>query len=91
MSDGSVLHELRLTSMCSQDLLKLDANWCHVDDQVNLGLVNSIISTCNPNVRCLTLNMARKNGRKWSNISVKKYHQSPTFGDRSVSSSLRCM
>lgn len=36
-----------------------------------------------------TLKTIRKNGRKWSNISVKKYHQSPTLGVRSDSWKLR--
>lgn len=31
----------------------------------------------------------RKNGRKWSNISVKKYHQSPGFGVKSGKVNLR--
>jgi hypothetical protein len=30
-----------------------------------------------------TENTMRKKGRKWSNISVKKYHQTPGFGVRS--------
>jgi hypothetical protein len=31
----------------------------------------------------------RKNGRKWSNISVKKYHHMPTLGVRSDAVRLR--
>ena len=30
-----------------------------------------------------TVNTKRKNGRKWSNISVKKYHHNPGLGVRS--------
>jgi hypothetical protein len=30
-----------------------------------------------------TLKTIKKKGRKWSNISVKKYHQRPVFGVRS--------
>lgn len=33
----------------------------------------------------------RKNGLKWSNISVKKYHQSPTLGVRSGNVKLICI
>jgi len=33
----------------------------------------------------LTEKTTKKNGRKWSNISVKKYHQRPTLGVRSGS------
>jgi hypothetical protein len=37
---------------------------------------------------CPTLKTIRKNGRKWSNISVKKYHHKPVFGVRSGSDRL---
>lgn len=33
----------------------------------------------------------KKNGRKWSNISVKKYHHTPVFGAKSGSVSLSSM
>ena len=36
-----------------------------------------------------TLNTMRKNERKWSNISVKKYHHRPTLGVRSGRANLR--
>jgi hypothetical protein len=36
----------------------------------------------------LTENTIRKNGLKWSNISVKKYHQSPGLGVKSGSKNL---
>ena len=36
----------------------------------------------------LTLKTTRKNGRKWSNISVKKYHHKPVFGVKSGKVSL---
>lgn len=36
------------------------------------------------NNKC-TENTTRKNGLKWSNISVKKYHHSPGFGVKSGS------
>jgi hypothetical protein len=36
----------------------------------------------------LTENTIKKNGLKWSNISVKKYHQSPGLGVRSGSRNL---
>jgi len=34
-------------------------------------------------IRRWTLKTIKKKGRKWSNISVKKYHQRPVFGVRS--------
>lgn len=37
----------------------------------------------------LTENTIKKNGLKWSNISVKKYHQSPGFGVKSGRVSLK--
>jgi hypothetical protein len=39
-------------------------------------------------VEAPTLKTMRKNGRKWSNISVKKYHQTPVLGVKSGNDNL---
>jgi hypothetical protein len=62
------------------DSLELDSEWNRGDDHVCLPQI-SVQDTVSRYDH--TENTIRKNGRKSSNISVKKYHHKPTLGVRS--------
>jgi hypothetical protein len=76
-----------LTSDRIDDSLEFDADGGDVDQEMNLNAACQASAT--EYMYQPTEKTMRKNGRKWSNISVKKYHHKPGFGVRSGSVSLQ--
>jgi hypothetical protein len=78
---SETLWEVRSIFMCAiTNSLELNANGEDVDDEMDL---RRELSDAEMNTNLHTEKVIRKKGRKWSNISVKKYHHKPAFGVKS--------